>query len=524
MRDRSVQHPYRYRLVKVPGTADIYDFVPAPGQVSELGTHLGKATLLKDDTTALYGLTPDAVPDDVLRLIAQRIPLPENAAMLAAGNTWYKGTTYKGNIKEIALVDSYTPADPDAVTETWDASDASVPGTVTAYVEGKKLTLAGNGTGIIRANVDSGSAFSGFLFTAAIDGLNILNTRGVTNMNSMFKNFGGFCGSNITLDVSNFDTRAVTDMSFMFDGCRTLKTLDLSSFDTKNVTDMLCMFQYCEVLTTLDLSSFDTKNVTDMGGMFDYCYSLPTLDVSNFDTGKVKNMTGMFSQCSSLPTLDVSSFDTRAVTGMADMFNGCSSLPTLDVSSFDTSAVTNMSGMFSRCSSLIDLDVSNFDTGAVTSMESMFSECSALTTLDLRSFDTSAVTDMSFMFWACSALKTLDLSSLDTRAVTKMRYMFAECSALTTLDLSSFDTSAVTSMGSMFSGMNLLEEIMLGDTFSFTGNGITTSSKIAVLPTPSTEYIPGADGNWYSSAGTAYAPADVPSNVADTYYASASRG
>ena len=73
MRDRNVQYPYRYRLVKVSGTDDIYDLVPVPGQVTEQGTALGKATLLKDDTAALYGLTADAVPDDVLRLIAQRI-------------------------------------------------------------------------------------------------------------------------------------------------------------------------------------------------------------------------------------------------------------------------------------------------------------------------------------------------------------------------------------------------------------------------------------------------------------------
>ena len=73
MKDRNVQYPYRYRLVKVSGTDDIYDIVPFPGHVSELGTQLCKATLLKDDTAALYGLTPDAVPDDVLRLIAQRI-------------------------------------------------------------------------------------------------------------------------------------------------------------------------------------------------------------------------------------------------------------------------------------------------------------------------------------------------------------------------------------------------------------------------------------------------------------------
>ena len=69
MQDRNVQWPSRYQLVKVEGTDDIYDIIPAPGEVSEAGTLINKATLLKDATAALYGLT-DAVPDDVLAKLA----------------------------------------------------------------------------------------------------------------------------------------------------------------------------------------------------------------------------------------------------------------------------------------------------------------------------------------------------------------------------------------------------------------------------------------------------------------------
>ena len=50
-------------------------------------------------------------------------------------------------------------------------------------------------------------------------------------------------------------------------------------------------------LQTLDVSNFETSQVTDMSSMFDACSGLQTLDVSNFDTSQVTNMRGMFFLC-----------------------------------------------------------------------------------------------------------------------------------------------------------------------------------------------------------------------------------
>lgn len=49
----------------------------------------------------------------------------------------------------------------------------------------------------------------------------------------------------------DFDTSAVTDMSFMFYNCNRLTTLDLSNFNTSAVTNMSRMFLYCSNLTTI---------------------------------------------------------------------------------------------------------------------------------------------------------------------------------------------------------------------------------------------------------------------------------
>ena len=231
-------------------------------------------------------------------------------------------------------------------------------------------------------------------------------------------------------DLSNFDTRNVTDMALMFAWCPSLISLDVSSFDTSKVTSMVAMFRDCPSLTSLDVSGFDTRNVTNMGSIFQGCTSLTSLDVSSFDTGNVTNMAGMFSDCSSLTSLDVSGFDTSKVTTMLTMFSDCSSLRSLDVSGFDTGNVISMSSMFSRCSSLRSLDVSGFDTRNVSSVHSMFNGCSSLASLDLSGFDIRNVGNMSYVFNGCSSLRTLDLSGFDIKEDTWMEKMFSGCKSL----------------------------------------------------------------------------------------------
>jgi surface protein len=89
----------------------------------------------------------------------------------------------------------------------------------------------------------------------------------------MFNNTGNN-STDFTLDLSNFDTSKVTNMSYMFMNAgnnSTDFTLNVSNFDTSNVTNMTYMFSYTGKKSTnftLDLSNFDTSNVTNMSSMF----------------------------------------------------------------------------------------------------------------------------------------------------------------------------------------------------------------------------------------------------------------
>ena len=59
MKDRIPLYPGRVKLTAVEGQPGVYDMVRAD-EATEQGTPLSKATLLDDDTAALYGLTGNA--------------------------------------------------------------------------------------------------------------------------------------------------------------------------------------------------------------------------------------------------------------------------------------------------------------------------------------------------------------------------------------------------------------------------------------------------------------------------------
>ena len=215
--------------------------------------------------------------------------------------------------------------------------------------------------------------------------------------------------------------------NLMFYKCKDLYDLDLSNFDTENVIDMSGMFCSCLGLQRINLANLNTEKVTDMSWMFNECYSLTDLDLSSFKTHRVQNMGQMFNRCESLVNLNISNFNTDNVTNMIFMFWKCRSLIKLDLSNFNTSKVENMKGMFSQCHSLKVLNVSNFNTENVTNMIEMFNNCIKLESLDLKSFDIKNVKEMNAIFADCKSLVKIDLSKFDTKNLTKVNWFFSGC-------------------------------------------------------------------------------------------------
>ena len=128
----------------------------------------------------------------------------------------------------------------------------------------------------------------------------------------------------------------------------------LENLNTSGVTDMSGMFHGCSALRTLDFGKVDTRNVTDMSSMFSGCYNLTSLNITSFNTAKVTNMSYMFYGCSSLPSIDLRPFDIAKVTNMSSMFYRCTRLKTIlcDGDWSGSEVLKNAEGMFGQCASL----------------------------------------------------------------------------------------------------------------------------------------------------------------------------
>lgn len=224
-----------------------------------------------------------------------------SAPTMAAGSSWYKTSRKRNTITKITFMDSYTPST--AVDQIWFA-DVDDTGSITCYLTGTEIIIAGNGSGKIKANTDSSYMFAStdhrdyFTKLTAIENMSsFLDTADVSNMHSMFSS----CSGLTSLDLSNFNTANVTNMYSMFKSCKGLTSLDLSHFDISKITSMDSMFAYCSGLTSLDLSNFNTANVTDMSYMFNSCSKLTTIYAGDgWSADKVIASKNMFKNCTVL--------------------------------------------------------------------------------------------------------------------------------------------------------------------------------------------------------------------------------
>lgn len=124
------------------------------------------------------------------------------------------------------------------------------------------------------------------------------------------------------INLNYLDTSMATSMSRMFSGVSAQVTggiprisqLDVSNFNTANVKDMSQMFGYMS-LTSIDLSSFDTRKVTTFVNMFVNNRSLTTIWASDyFVTTSADQTKSMFGECNSLVGGSGTAFDADKAT------------------------------------------------------------------------------------------------------------------------------------------------------------------------------------------------------------------
>ena len=186
-------------------------------------------------------------------------------------------------------------------------------------------------------------------------------------------------------------------------------------------------------------------------------------------------------------------------------------------------APENVSVWFANMTNLKTADVARLDTSNCRQMADVFFRARKLKLLDLSSWDVSRTWNFSCMFQECHSLESINMKGWSVRvAAAGLFGMFFDCPCLQSLDLSGFDSTSVVSANKMFGNCQSLSKVSLGSKWKWAiyDDGEGTNS---YLPAPSSKYIGGADGKWYSvSTGAGYAPQDIPNNTADTYVASKS--
>ena len=296
------------------------------------------------------------------------------------------------------------------------------------------------------------------------------------------------CSALSSLDLSNFNTAIVTNMSYMFFNCANLSSLDLSNFNTAIVSDMSLMFGSCSTLSSLDLSNFYTKEVRDMSYMFSRCSALTTIYASDkFVTSKVQSGRSMFSDCKNLKGTILNYKDSKTDHTYANCGTNGYFTPVFEYAEFDkgTGTLTFRRGL-SKPKGAYALNVEASEPGWLTHKDEIkevvfdasfanarptsccqwFWYCTNLATIEgIENLNTENVTNMGVMFCRCQNLSSLDLTNFNTGNVTNMYGMFSNCQNLSSLDLTSFNTANVTNMDYMFDGCSTLTTIYASEKF-----------------------------------------------------------
>lgn len=245
--------------------------------------------------------------------------------ILLASDTWFtSGATSAGvtkaSITSVSIVDTYTPQ---AEYKSWNCAVTDT-GTATVFVEGTKLTIAGDGSGKVRANSDSSNLFKGFTGLTSFDS-GVFDTSGLV---SLYRGFYD-CSSLEHLDLTSWNVERLTNLQAAFNGMYALKTLLVHNWNTISLTNMRATFQCSPSIEELDLSGWVVDNVTTMYGAFSghqtyggFSHLKKIIGYENWNVEKVTDMGGMFAVNDSMTSIDLSKWKNTACTNTSQMMTG----------------------------------------------------------------------------------------------------------------------------------------------------------------------------------------------------------
>ena len=321
------------------------------------------------------------------------------------------------------------------------------------------------------------------------------------------------------VDLSHFNSSALTSTKNMFYGCSSIQEINFTNFDTSSVENMYDMFFGCTQLKSLNLSNFDVSNVKDMESIFEGCTSLEYLDISNFNPDQLESNDYMFNRMNNIKYINIyniqneklkqainSNFNTKnelvicqsenilnntnAIYACCDFTKSplkCDSNNYMIVKYNDTvnytygfingncpsrnqiSYIINKDFLFKitkplliEANNTIEIHFSENITSLENFFNGKFDEYSqSIINVDLSHLNTSLITSTSKMFLQCTSMKEINFINFDTSSIESMSEMFSGCNSLEYINLSNFNTESVKNMSGMFSGCNLTTSLNL---------------------------------------------------------------
>ncbi len=222
--------------------------------------------------------------------------------------------------------------------------------------------------------------------------INNWNTEKITDMSYLFAVTAPLEENPFNQPIGNWNTQNVKNMENMFGGA-TLFNQPIESWDTRNVNYMSFMFQNANTFNQ-SIGNWNTKNVFDMMGIFSNAISF-NQPIGNWNTESVTNMSQMFMGAFSF-NQPIGSWNTQNVQTMKFMFDHAYSF-NQPIEQWNTQSVTNMGRMFIAAYSF-NQPIGSWNTKNVSSMFQMFQSAISFNQ-PIENWNTQNVTNMRFMFY-----------------------------------------------------------------------------------------------------------------------------
>ena len=244
--------------------------------------------------------------------------------------------------------------------------------------------------------------FTGFTNPTPTPWLGAQSLVAVLSWNSSLQNiYGAFAGLINLTSVPNYLPTGVTNIDYLFYNTVAFNSPNVSQWDTRNVTSMRYLFTGAK--------SFNR-------GLTWYVDSLLNMDFMFYN-----------SIYSNYVTFTTTALQPWPLLSMQSAFENTLGI-TVNWSQWDTARVTNMSSAL-RNAVIIDISgVASWNTGAVTNMSYLFYNANyggATIPAGILQWNTAAVTDMSYLFYGSQAFGVSSSVTYYVDRLVNADYMFA---------------------------------------------------------------------------------------------------